>query len=163
MWELRFDADTPQDLSASERSTINEYFRRFGLAPLPEHADFLLYGEWAGLLTGEMYLTFHAPEGEVAQFLGASEALELAQSFDEEHPLVAPCVPDSEGIEATMYCKSTSCVCVESFPWWVPTAEEEGRMFFIPFDLERGPDSHMGGQLIVDDELNVLWIKLVRS
>ncbi|MDB4614621.1 hypothetical protein OAH18_02920 [bacterium] len=126
----------------TRRPPVAEFLADGRLPPLPTNASEIETFEWMGMFTGVEYLTFKAPADDINQWLEAWE--EFSNQTATRLPFEVP--------EINKWKSSKSPA------WFQPSTETTGRWFLIPH-----VDEHNRGDVIVDDEANVVYVRVIWS
>ena len=139
-----------------------EFLAQSPLGPLPVGATNVLFHRWSGPFTGETWLRFELPPGDLAKFIAHSPALagiEPKETYDHEHPLLpfpaeiySNASVDLRGV--VIHPGARFHGRAHSDPdWYVTTIVGKGRMYFL------WPNAW----LHLDEDRGIVWLKVVKG
>ncbi|AQT67012.1 hypothetical protein STSP2_00150 [Anaerohalosphaera lusitana] len=150
----------PKPLGKLQLADVSKMLHAGRLAELPANARNLRADGWDGLFTGEEYLMFNAPADEVDSWLSASPGLkETVEHFDAEHMLLPQ--PDNDRERSQLIYEGHELYYLfHRMPrWYRPTVRVKGRRY----EIEPDESGHNWGTVVVDDETNTVYVKVIWS
>ncbi len=151
--------DLPYDSHEVRAASILTYGR---LADLPESATDLKVYSWSSPFSGEWYLKFKASSEDIDEFIKNSPSLkdqECIKYSPEKMRLLTP-----RDREKRMEYEQTGHKLFYprslSPKWYRPEIRVHGREYEVPPLAER---RHNWGEVIVDDDQNIVYIKIIWS
>jgi hypothetical protein len=138
------------------RSVI-EYGR---LSKLPKSATDIKGYAWSSPFSGEWFLSFKASPEDIQAFIDASQSIKdlepqvfnsKRQYLPRPHPLPEDFYLNESGHE--YFSPSPSAPS-----WYDPTLNTKGRKYEVP-----AVDYHNWGEVIINDETNIVFIKIIWS
>lgn len=141
----------------SSKSKAQSLLARAGLSPLPQSATNVLYDDWNGFGTGEIYVRFEANARDLQAFISNSPSLYHRGFKPKEvyttnfHHVQYPASIDNLDVEHNSYFSIRP-----KFPkWFNPTIPGNGKKY----EIDYGPNT----DIFIDEDRNIVFLHLVRG